>query len=185
MQQSLTRTWILAAMRTAAALTLTAVIALPCQSAAQSSRATASVKEDAAVRELIQIERDWAAAGLRHDTTTIARILADEFMGIDGRAVMSTKADEIAEARGPEPGAAPAARAILSDEFSEGRVRVYGETAVVTGVSSERISANGRETTVQYRRTTVYVRRAGRWQCVSFHASRIVPPPASPPPSSK
>ena len=56
------------------------------------------------------------------------------------------------------------------------KVRAYGDAAVVTGLSTEKVLIKGKESTVRYRRTTVYIRRQGRWQCVSFHASRIVEP---------
>jgi hypothetical protein len=45
----------------------------------------------------------------------------------------------------------------------------------------ERARFKGKEIAPRYRRTTVWVKRDGRWQCVSFHASRMaeVPRPSS------
>ena len=68
-------------------------------------------------------------------------------------------------------------RVILDDTISDMKVRIYGNTAVITGISNEKIRFKGNESMVRYRRTTVYVRRQNRWQCVSFHGSRIIEPP--------
>jgi len=53
------------------------------------------------------LERAWSAAYLKHDLPTIERLLAEEFVGIDGRGVMSVRADELAEARARPPDAPP------------------------------------------------------------------------------
>lgn len=128
-------------------------------------------------QELMQMEHDWSAAVLNHDAAAVARILADDYIGTDGRGVMTTKAEELEEAKPPAPGAPAPERVILEETISDMKVRVYGNTAVVTGISNEKISFKGTQSLIRYRRTTVYVKRQGRWQCVSFHGSRISEPP--------
>jgi ketosteroid isomerase-like protein len=128
-------------------------------------------------QELMQMERDWSAAYLKHDTAVISRLLADDYVGIDGRAFVTNKAEEVEEAKVPAAGALPPERSVLDETISDMKVRVYGNAAIVTGLSTERVQFKGKESIVRYRRTTVYVKRAGRWQCVSFHASRIIEPP--------
>lgn len=125
---------------------------------------------------IIQQEREWSAAFLRHDYAALDRILADDFIGTDGRGVISTKADEIEEGRAPKPGAPPPPFVILDEALSDMKVRLYGEVAVLTSRNDERVRAGERETVLVYRRTTVWVKRDRRWRCVSFHASRIQPP---------
>jgi ketosteroid isomerase-like protein len=128
-------------------------------------------------QQLMQMEHDWSAAFLKHDVAAASRILADDYVGIDGRGLMTNKQQELEEAKGPEPGA-PTPDFLVQDEtISDMKVRVYGNTAVVTGISNERVLIRGKETSIRYRRTTVYVKRQGRWQCVSFHGSRILEPP--------
>jgi ketosteroid isomerase-like protein len=131
-------------------------------------------QEQAADLVLADLERAWSAAYLRHDVRAIDRILADEFVGIDGRGVISNKTDELAEAKTPEAGAAPSQFTILSETISDIRVRLYHETAVLTSHNRERIRSKSGESEIQYRRTTVWVKRDGRWRCVSFHASRVL-----------
>src|ERR1044072_2917085 len=36
-------------------------------------------------RELMQMEHDWSAAYLSHDVSVVDRLLADDFIGTDGR----------------------------------------------------------------------------------------------------
>lgn len=118
------------------------------------------------------LERAWSAAFLRQDTDAISSILADDFVGIDGRRMVSDKAGEIQEARAlPRDATAPV---LVSEQLSDIRVRTYGNTAVLTAVNTARFASTGSESTIRYRRTTVWVQREGRWQCVSFHGSRIL-----------
>lgn len=140
---------------------------------------TQSAKKASAAKveqELMQMERDWSAAYLKHDAGTISRILADEYVGIDGRGIITNKAQEIEEADAPKPGAPVPPFVVLDESVTDMKVRVYGNVAVVNGRVVEKIRNKEREGEIQYRRTTVWVKRQGRWQCVSFHGSRISGP---------
>ncbi|HST19853.1 MAG TPA: nuclear transport factor 2 family protein [Blastocatellia bacterium] len=123
-------------------------------------------------RELMQMEHDWSAAYLSHDVSVIDRILADDFIGTDGRGIMTDKKQELEDARSENPN-----RKVLSEAIDDMKVRIYGDTAIVNGRTTEKIQAGGKELVIQYRRTDVFVKRNGRWQCVSFHGSRIIEPP--------
>jgi len=124
--------------------------------------------------EIEALERAWSTAFLKHDTATIATILADDFVGIDGRGVVSDKSHEIEEAKAPAAGSPSGTYVILSETLSDVRVRLYGDAAVLTAINTASISDRGEKEVVRYRRTTVYVRRSGKWQCVTFHGSRII-----------
>lgn len=138
-----------------------------------------AAKQGRAERELMQLERNWSAAYLKHDTATVERILADEFVGIDGRGIVTGKAQEMEEAEAPKPGAPAPPFDVLDEYVTDLKVRLYGDTAVVNGRTVEKIRNRGKESEIQYRRTTVWVKRRGRWRCVSFHGSRIVEPTRS------
>jgi ketosteroid isomerase-like protein len=118
--------------------------------------------------EVVASERAWSDAFLRHDLPAISRLLADDFVGIDGRGVVSDKAAELEEARPQAPGTSEPV--LESEQLSDVRVRIYGEVAVLTAINTAKFS----DSTIRYRRTTVWVRRGDRWQCVSFHGSRIL-----------
>jgi len=117
---------------------------------------------------VIANERAWSDAFIRHDLEALSLLLADDFVGIDGRGVVSDKAAELEEAK--PPSRANAGAILVSEQLSDIRVRVYGDTAVLTAINTAQFS----DSTIRYRRTTVWVRRGDRWQCVSFHGSRIL-----------
>jgi ketosteroid isomerase-like protein len=131
---------------------------------------------DKAAEELMQLERDWSAAYVKHDTGTVARILADDFVGIDGRGIVTDKAQEVADAAGPKPGAPAPPFIILEETVTDMKVRFYGDVGIVNGRVIEKVQSGNRQGEVQYRRTTVWVKRQNNWQCVSFHGSRILEP---------
>ena len=118
--------------------------------------------------EVVASERAWSQAYLRHDLPAISRLLADDFVGIDGRGVVSDKAAELEEAKPPSPGSTEPV--LVGEQLSDVRVRIYGDVAVLTAVNTAQFS----DSTIRYRRTTVWVRRGDRWVCVSFHGSRIL-----------
>ena len=60
-------------------------------------------------------------------------------------------------------------------ETSETTFRVYDSTAVVTGRLRRARAIGGATVEDDWRFTKVYLRRAGRWQVVSFHASNTAP----------
>jgi len=124
-----------------------------------------SARSSAAV---VASERAWSEAFLRHDLPAISRLLGDDFVGIDGRGIVSDKAAELEEAKPPSPGAT--GPILLGEQLSDVRVRMYGDLAVLTATNTARFS----DSTIRYRRTTVWVWRGERWQCVSFHGSRIL-----------
>jgi ketosteroid isomerase-like protein len=85
---------------------------------------------------------------------------------------MTDKKQELEDARSENPN-----RKVLSEAIDDMKVRIYGDTAIVNGRTTEKIQAGSKELVIQYRRTDVFVKRNGRWQCVSFHGSRIIEPP--------
>ena len=131
-----------------------------------------TAKQAKVERELMQMEHDWSAAYLSHDVSVVDRILADDFIGTDGRGIMTDKEQEMEDARSENPN-----RKVLSEAIDDLKVRIYGDTAVVNGRTTEKIQAGSKELVIQYRRTDVFVKRNARWQCVSFHGSRIIEPP--------
>ena len=143
--------------------------------ASQSNAKQTRVKK--AEERVAQLERDWSAAFLRHDIATIDRILADDYVGTDGRGIVTNKAQELEEARAPRPGDPSPPFVILDETVTDLKVRTYGNTAIVNGRVIEKIKTKEGEAEIQYRRTTVWVNRQGRWKCVSFHGSRILSPP--------
>lgn len=118
---------------------------------------------------LIQLERDWAKALGKNDQAALDRIVAPDWMvtSADGR--LLTKAQNDAE----QKSGTLKYTAFAADDF---RVRVFGETAIVTGRSTVQGTQNGRDISGEQRFTDVFVRRDGRWQAVSTQVTPVANP---------
>ena len=116
---------------------------------------------------LKQIEMDWANAVKNKDTATLDRILADDWVGImpDGKGY--AKAVVIANVK--------SGKATLSSiTLDQMTVRVYGNTAVVTGNYVETSTYEGKDTSGRYAWTDVFVKQKdGSWKAVASHNSPI------------
>ena len=139
----------------------------------------ASTQSGSVEQELLKLERDWLDAYTKRDVAAMERIEADDFMITFADGVMRTKADEIASLKGPAPAGTPP---IFMT--AETKVRLYGDTAVLTGKvimkgTYAEGSKKGEEYNLQYRYTDVYVKRSGRWQVVASHLTGLPSPQTS------
>jgi len=120
--------------------------------------------DDAAVREVL---RQWDEAFERRDTEALGRILADDFN-------LTNAAGQVVDRNQYLVSIVKAPDMLQASGGSEDvHVRVFGETAVVTGRSPVKGRPGGRALVVpgQYRFTDVYVKRDGRWQAIASHST--------------
>ena len=113
---------------------------------------------------LTALETVWNTAHVQGDAAALDQLFADDLVvTVPGMRTMS-KADSL--------GVMASGRMKFDRyESSNTTVRVYDGAAVVTGRIQRTRTVNGREAADDWLFTKVYVRRAGRWQVVSFHAS--------------
>ncbi len=105
---------------------------------------------------------------LRGDVKALDSIFADDLTVFWGDGTADDKASTIALFR--------SGRLHYSQlDFFDTRVRVYGDTAVVTGQG--RVKAQGDEQAIAYvvRVTRVYVRQDRRWRLVAVQTTRVTP----------
>ncbi len=122
--------------------------------------------DDSAKDELIGVANEWDRAMVENDAEAIGRHMADDWtiIGPDGSV-------------GDKPTFLGLVRSgTLSHDVMESddlRVRVYGDTAVVTarGVSGGKYQ--GQPFREVERSSCVFVRQEGRWRCVLTHLSRL------------
>jgi ketosteroid isomerase-like protein len=115
-------------------------------------------------QELIKLETEWVDGAVKHDVTTIGKMLADEFiMTFDG--TVYTKAELLEYIKSNEELAS-----LVTDEW---KVRVYGDAAVVTARNTRKVKLEGKEVTSQDRFTDTWIKRDGRWKCVAAHNSTV------------
>jgi ketosteroid isomerase-like protein len=103
------------------------------------------------------------------DVRALERLLAPEFTLVNTSAEVQTRAQAIKEVRAGEP---------LYERFENHSMtaRVYGNTAVVQGITSLKGRTHGRPFAVDVRFTDTLVKTRGRWAIVVSHVTRIPSP---------
>ena len=115
---------------------------------------------------ITKMENDWAAALVKADMAFISNIEAPEYMfsAPDGSLSNKTQSDAMISS---------GAVKIASFKIDDLQVRIFGDTAVVHGLETEKSSYEGKDTSGQYRFTDVFVKRNGTWKAVTTHASKV------------
>ena len=119
---------------------------------------------------LMKIERDALAALLKKDIAAFGRVFADDAVVITPDGSPQTKAQLLADVKSGD-------LVVESSEISDMKVRAYGDTAVVTYVTTDKGKFKGQDISGRYRWTDVFVRRGGTWQIVAGHGTPIQQPP--------
>ena len=124
--------------------------------------------QDDDTKTIARLESDWNAAHRRGDGAALAQLFADDILVV-------------------VPGMRPMGKDDSLSVFKTGRmkfdryetsdtsIRVYPDSAVVSGRMQRGRKMGDRVVDDDWRFTKVYVRRGGQWQVVAFHASAIEP----------
>lgn len=123
------------------------------------------------VAELTRISDAWDKAIIRKDEAAVAGNMAEDFRQIDGRGNLETKKSFVAGILDPKLAIDP----YTVEEFD---VRLYGDTALLSGRTHMTGKYDGKQFESNYRYIDIYVRRDGRWKIVSVQITKI--PPATP-----
>jgi ketosteroid isomerase-like protein len=108
----------------------------------------------------------WDRAILAKDRTAIAANMAEDFRQIDGRGNVEDKAGFVDGIVSPDLQLDP----YTVEDFE---VRVYGDTALLSGRTRMTGRYQGQPFGTHYRYIDIYVRRHGQWKIVSVQISRI------------
>jgi len=120
---------------------------------------------DAGTVALIRkLEEQRIDAGLRKDVAALDATTADDYVQIDMAGNTRDKATQMKRIASPEV-------KMVSNTLDEVVVRVYGETAVVTGRATAVGTIRG-EPYPRIRYTRVYVKRDGQWKVVLFQQTK-------------
>ena len=120
-------------------------------------------------RELVQLVKDLSEAVVRGDVVFLDRVLHEDYAHHRPNGIVENRAQYLDNRK---------ARRVHFDSLvaDEIKVRVYGDTAVVTGRSTAKGKDQHGKMDDQRHWTRVLVRRDGRWQFVNFHAALIRKP---------
>ena len=115
---------------------------------------------------LVELERAWNDAFYKKDIEFLDSLLAEEFVATYDDGTLGDRNREL------ELSASFNQRVISADQ-EDFTVRVYGDAAVVWFTLRLVGLRQGQRAEVAFRYTDVWVRRDGRWQCVSTQSTRI------------
>jgi len=132
-------------------------VAMPLLAFGQASNKKSSSKAE---EEIMKLEDQWVQSRAVKDPTVSKELLADDYLGaiLTGQAVNKQQFIDAVTA-----GALFAGKAEMMDR----KVRIYGDTAVSTGIHTGAIGADK----VRYIR--VFVKRNNKWRLVAGQGTRI------------
>ena len=131
-----------------------------------SQKPARETREARDIKELTRLESVWNEAHLRGDASALDKLWAEDlFVTVPDMPVMN-KEESLAIWKSGK---------MKFDIYktSDLRIRVYGDSAVVTGQLVHIRDANNKEFEDDWRFTKVYVRRQGRWVVVAWHGSHV------------
>ena len=116
-------------------------------------------------QELRRMNDEWVQAFLRRDTDSLDRIMASDFVFIypldgDGkdRFIADVQSGDLI------------VESLVRDNVD---IRIYGNTAVVSGIDNAKWRYKGHQILGYYQIINVYARRQGEWQLVTIQACPI------------
>jgi ketosteroid isomerase-like protein len=116
--------------------------------------------------ELLRFEREFTQAVASNDVAAIGRFVADDWVIVDadGGVIDRSRFLNVIES---------GALSHDSMESMDVEVRLHGDTAVVTGITTSEGQFMGQGFTTRERATDVLVRLDGRWLCVFSQLTRV------------
>ena len=118
------------------------------------------------MEELLKLENDFARAVSDNDADAIDAMLSADWIIIDPDGAIIDKARFLEVIK----------TGVLSHELMEStdsRIRLYGDTALVTGLTTTKGKFMGQAFTSCERATDVFVKENDRWQCVLTQLTRF------------
>lgn len=134
------------------------------RTASAMAAAESSLRAGWCEEEVRQFECAWGEAYIRRDTAALEQLLADDYTFTDPLGGVTDKRQNLDYI-------SSGAFRIQDTQSRDVRVRIYGETAVVTALSIFKASYKGVRVQGRYQYTDVLVRRQGRWYAVASQAT--------------
>jgi len=119
-----------------------------------------------AVGEIRTLELAHNEAIARGEVSVIEKLTSDDFTFVTPRGFLVTKQEMLNEL-------ASGAFKYEYRQIYDVKIRVYGDAAVVTGLSEHTVQGrNGKDCSDTYRYTRVYIREKGHWVSVAWQTTR-------------
>lgn len=121
-----------------------------------------------AEQQVLQAEKDRFAAMVKGDRAALEKLLADDLTYTHSTALLETKEQFI---KSVTSGNIDYVTIVPSE--SDSKVRINGNTAIVTGVAAVNVIDNGKDRKIRIRYTTVYANRANAWLLQAWQSTVI------------
>jgi ketosteroid isomerase-like protein len=124
------------------------------------------IKKNKMEEELLNLEKEFAQAIIKNDAEAIGRFLADDWIIIDPDGGIIDRSHFLGVIKS----------GALTHEMMESDdsiVRIYGDAAVVMGLTTNKGKFMGQDFTTRERATDIFVNQQGRWQCVFSQLTRV------------
>ena len=119
-------------------------------------------------QQISALSDQFIQAQLKDDTSFFEKYLGDDATIIHSDGTIWTKAQEIANLKS-------GTLKYESIETRERKIRVYGDTVVVTFLIFFKGVLGGKPYSGDNRRTMVWVKQKGNWKTVAYQVTRVVP----------
>ncbi len=135
------------------------LLTLGVASAQEAGKGTSAVAQ-----ALTDLENQWAKASKAGDGEALAPLLAQDFVALDADGTMHGKAEVVARTKKGK---------WVTNEISDLKVVVHGDSAIVTGIwSGNGTDGAGKAVNGKERWADTWVKMAsGKWQCVASAAA--------------
>ena len=130
--------------------------------AASAVQSPAQDKSDAATIRALELK--WTESYKQHNIEILSSLLADDFVITIEDGSTFSKAGYISHS-------ADSATEVYVADLSDLKVRMHGDTAVVTGAYHEKGDSNGKPYEYHDRLTDIWMKIGGRWQVVASQYS--------------
>lgn len=120
-------------------------------------------------QEFRSLVREMHDTLLRCDKERLLSFFADDFIGTSYEGYTTNK-DQLTKTFRCAP---PEVK--VSRDIEDHRIRRHGDTVIVSYRVVEHVTIGGKSSDGRYLYTDVFVKRAGRWQMISSHSTRLRP----------
>ena len=118
--------------------------------------------------DVLRAEHELALCYQNSDAACIEQGVMEDYILINSRGKISTRADDLAEAKKRDP-------KYEIFENHDMKARVHGDSAVVTGVTQTKGISGGQPFDAEFRFTDTFVKDHGRWRLWAGQAMKITP----------